>query len=83
MTLLMLAYTVLLHAQKLLVERLVAVQPFGDSLRYSWPIVRVPRNYASARRINADLYMCGERYVDADTAGPRYFDEVWGDTTAG
>ncbi len=77
------ACAVPLSGQKLVVDSLVAVQPFGDSLRYSWPIVRIPGNYAIARLINKDLYMWGEHYVDSDTAGSRYFDGVWGDGTGG
>jgi len=41
----------------------------------------MPGKYGIARRINQDLFMWSERFVDPDTAGAHYFDEVWGDST--
>lgn len=69
------------HAQEVRVDSLVAVRPFDEAVRYSWPVVRIPGHYAIGRRINEDLFMWGERYVDADTTGAHFFDDLWGDVT--
>ncbi len=62
-------------------DSLVAVRPLGRPERYTWPVILMPGRYAIARRINEDLFMWGEGYVDADTAGAHFFDGVWGDST--
>lgn len=75
---LMFSCALLLRAQEMVVDSVVAVRPFGNAERYSWPVVRMPGNYAIARRINEDLFQWGGHFVDADTAGVHFFDGAWG-----
>jgi hypothetical protein len=69
-------------AQTVLIDTIVATQPWWPRTVYTFPYLRMPDRPEVAARINKDLCI-DFLEVDPDTADGRIFEMVWGDTARG
>ena len=78
-TTLLIAFTGGLNAQDLLVDTIRMNRPWGERELYTFPLVRMPDDAATALQINRDLQL-ELLSVDPDTSEGQWFDLVWGDS---